>query len=85
MIPQQYPEREYLLDECYEARARWERREWATTARAMGSVANGGTGIDDAIDALADYDKNVAEFERVFGEQGQDIMNDLDNISNGGL
>jgi len=46
---------EKLLDDAYESRARWERKEWATTPRAMGAVAMGGSGIDDALDALNEY------------------------------
>lgn len=62
----EYNEREHLLDECYEARARWERRHYFTTARAMGNVASGGSGIDEALDALQEYDYALQQFERTF-------------------
>ena len=58
----QYDPRELLLDECYAARARWERRDYALTARAMAE-----TGIDAALEALREYDLAVAEFENTFG------------------
>lgn len=61
----EYNPREYLLDECYEARARWQRAEWLTTPRVMARV-----GIDAALDALSEYDREQEQanrdFERVF-------------------
>ena len=68
----EYQDIEHLLDEVYAARWRWERREWATTPRAMGSVAMGGTGIDDALDALNEHwelEQAIDDFERVFDEE----------------
>lgn len=58
----EYDHREYLLDDLYEARKRWERAEWIVTPRVMDRV-----GIDLALDALVEYDRNLAEFEAVFG------------------
>jgi hypothetical protein len=62
----EYDHRETLLDELYEARARWERKDYLLTARVMGDVANGGSGIDEALDALTQYDIAIGDFERVF-------------------
>ena len=57
---------DHILDPLYEARGRWERKEWLNNPRVVGSVALGGTGINDALDAMNEHIKAVADFERVF-------------------
>lgn len=57
---------DHILDPLYEARGRWERREWLKTARVVGSVSCGGTGIDDALDAMNEHIKAIEAFEAVF-------------------
>jgi len=57
---------DHILDPLYEARGRWERREWLNTPRVLGSVALGGTGMNDALDAMNEHIKAVEDFERVF-------------------
>lgn len=54
-----------LLDELYEARARWRRAEWITTPRVMARV-----GIDEALDNYNEYMRAVEDFEEVFNGQG---------------
>lgn len=51
-----------ILDPLYEARGRWERKEWLITPRVMREC-----GIDLALDAMNEHLKAVEEFERVFG------------------
>lgn len=57
---------DHILDELYEARGRWERKEWLNVPRVVGSVALGGTGIDDALDVMNQHIQAVSDFERVF-------------------
>lgn len=60
----EYAEIEYIMDDLYEARKLWERKEYLITPRVMGSVALGGSGIDDALDAFNAYRAFEEEYGR---------------------
>lgn len=55
---------DHILDPLYEARGRWERKEWLMTDRVMTEC-----GINLALDAMNEHLRNVADFERVFNHE----------------
>lgn len=63
----QIPPPPEILEALLVARQEWSRREWCINARTMGSVALGGTGIDDALDDYNAYQQSLSDFEGVFG------------------
>lgn len=52
---------DHILDPLYEARGRWERKEWLLTNRVMQEC-----GINQALDDMNEHLRAVADFERVF-------------------
>lgn len=72
-MSKEYDQREYLLDDLYEARALWERGEYLIAPHSAGMIA-----VDKALDALVEYDKRVADFERVFNPDYKEQKNGQD-------